>query len=76
MFEIEKGVPAPPPRRFTVYPFATMEIEDSFFIPCEVDDIRTVERRVSAAAAQYRRRTAAKFRTRREDDGVRIWRVE
>jgi hypothetical protein len=77
MFEIEKGYTPPPPARGrSLYPFSQMEIEDSFFVPCGDDDVRTVERRVSASAAQYGRRTSTKYTTRREDDGVRVWRIE
>lgn len=76
MFEIEKGyTPPPPPRGRSLYPFAQMEIEDSFLVPYDGDDARTVERRVSASAAQFGRRTSTKYTTRREEDGVRIWRI-
>jgi hypothetical protein len=76
MYEIEKNIPVPPPRSRSTYPFADMEIDDSFFVPCEPDAVRNTERRVSASAAQYGRRHSTKYATRREEDGVRVWRVE
>lgn len=76
MFEIEKGYTPPPPRTRSTYPFAQMEVNDSFFVPSGEDGVRNTERRVSASAAQYGRRTSTKFTTRREEDGVRVWRVE
>jgi hypothetical protein len=76
MYEIENNIPVPEPRSRSTYPFANMEIEDSFFVPCDLDAVRTIERRVSASAAQYGRRHSTKYVTRREDNGVRVWRVE
>ena len=77
-YEIDKGVPMPD--RPTRYPFAGMDVGDSFLI--EVRGGRRqealVRRRVSAAASDYRRRhgASAKFDSRVTLDGVRVWRVE
>jgi hypothetical protein len=76
VFEIEKDIPVPPARNKVTYPFADMEVGDSFFVPCDPDGVLKTERRVSAAAAQYRRRMSVKFVTRREETGVRVWRAE
>lgn len=71
-FKIERGVAVPAARkRITRYPFAEMEIGDSFLAP--------VQKATSAASAAriYGRINGRKLVARREgDDGaVRIWRV-
>lgn len=77
-FVIEKNVPIPENAghkgNHSPYPFAGMEIGDSFFVPCE----KGRDHRVSAAAANYARRKHAgkKFSTRRTSTGVRCWRIQ
>jgi hypothetical protein len=39
MFKIEKGIPLPESK----YPFAEMEVGDSFFVPCESKEARRVQ---------------------------------
>ena len=72
MFEIEKNVPASndhigAPAR---YPFSSMEIGDSFFVPG-----------VTAATMSHRslywaRKLKFKFKVRTVDGGCRVWRTE
>lgn len=72
--KVERGVPAP--TRSTArakYPFASMEVGDSFFIKSERP---THERgRVSAAACAYAKKHEVKFSTKVFDTGVRTWRI-
>ena len=85
MFKIEKGIPLPEPRRGSqnsdrvAYPFATMRVGDSFFIPTKGPTAarRAEMRRVLAASYKFKRRTnyAVAFSTRSFSDGVRVWRV-
>jgi len=70
-FKIEKGVPVPPPKsgRYAKYPFAKMDIGDSFFASEHPTKVRP------AASWWANRHAGFKFQTRKEGDGVRVWRV-
>jgi len=52
------------------YPFKKMEIGDSIFLP-KMSSIYA-----QAIVQYYRRRYKYSFKTSREKDGVRVWRVE
>ena len=60
MFKIEKNVPMPVTSK--IYPFAEMEIGDSFEFPAE---------KSSSVRAQVTKMKPKKFATR----GCRIWRI-
>lgn len=70
MFKIEKGIPlaARSHGREKIYPFSDMEIGDSFL---------TENKKVGRAAIQFTKRhnNGWKFATRKEGDGVRVWRI-
>ena len=68
MFEIEKDGPAMPENRYTKYPWGGMDVGDSFFIP---GGGRRAQINVTAAA----RNTEFKVATRKENGGIRVWRV-
>jgi hypothetical protein len=64
--KIEKNVPLP-----VTYPFAKMDVGDSFAVPPDVH--RTT---VSIAALRYGRKHDMKFSTRKTPDGtIRCWRI-
>jgi hypothetical protein len=74
MYKIEKDVPIPDDPFLDLkrkYPFAELEIGDSFVVAAR--DMR----RTTRAADQYRRRHQGwNYRVKRLDDGtVRLWRV-
>lgn len=69
-FKIEKGIPLSKvnlSRPFR-YPWAQMEVGDSFIFQGERKNIATV-------AHAYGRRHNIKFATRNMPDGVRVWRI-
>lgn len=75
MFEIEKNLPLPErqrgtPGRNAKYPFAKLEVGDSFFIP----GIKVQS--ASRNANYHSMRLGRKFVCRTVDGGVRIWRIE
>ncbi len=77
--KIDKNVPLPVRRtnHKMLYPFAEMEIGDSFLVPLPpgklIEDHRS---NISACAAGFRKRYPSyAFTTRVEGDGVRCWRV-
>lgn len=73
--EVEKGVPTPVGR--TGYPFASMEVGDSFRVEAESDDDkRKAATSIGASARNFCKKHKAKFTTRRTEDGVRCWRTE
>jgi hypothetical protein len=67
-FKIEKGIPAPKSR--AAYPFADMEVGDSFFIP----GMKT-SAEISSAISYRRLRHGEKYRSQAVDGGLRVWRV-
>lgn len=76
MIKIDKNIPIPAGHNIGLragkYPFATMEVGDSFFIADE-------PRRVWTAAYGWGKRHGAKFSmhacTEDAEDGARIWRI-
>lgn len=73
-FKIEKGIPLPPSRRHSRYPFHEMEVNDSVFFP-------GVEQRTISGTAQSTGKSRGwRFATRKVVvdgvTGVRIWRVK
>lgn len=53
------------------YPWRKMEVGDSFFVSSDTMDLK----RASTYAWEAGRRTGCKFACRRQEDGIRIWRV-
>lgn len=84
LITIEKGVPIPekkPRTKPTIWPFATMEVGDSFSvdvpdIPAGIDANRVASSIRSAAASHQRRTPEFAFAIRISDDRktVRLWR--
>jgi hypothetical protein len=72
MYEIEKGIPVPidGEMRARKYPFATMEIGDSFYVGSE-KTLAVVQSATYAAQKALQR----SFRARREGEGTRVWRI-
>jgi hypothetical protein len=69
--KIDKNVPIPETSGAgALYPFAEMEVGDSFY----VEGKTTAQ--LQNSASHWRKRKGWKFRTRTEDKGARIWRVE
>lgn len=75
MAKIESGIPMPAcykNGRPSSYPFREMEVGQSIYIPASETFPRHAAKRAYAAG----RRAGMKFVCRRDDNGVRIWRVE
>jgi len=72
--KIDNQVPIPPLGEVrdnrTKYPFREMEVGDSIFVDGEEDGYRA-----KAAAVMMTKRSRLTFKTQRENNGVRIWRV-
>lgn len=70
MIQIDKNVPLPLPRsKLKDYPFEQMQIGDSFF---DKDEDKKLRNLVTYAASKMN----MKFATRKELDGLRVWRTE
>jgi hypothetical protein len=68
--KIEKGIPFPKLcKPYTRYPWADMEIGDSFFVPGVTNS--TFAGQISGA----KKRTGFNFTARKEIDGLRVWRI-
>ena len=74
MFEIEKGI-AVPAARFK-YPWAEMEIGDSFFVEPGERSLTKMHGHLSSLGNHYGKPRGMKFTTRQVDGGVRVWRVK
>lgn len=70
-YPIEKNVPRPP--RAGQYPFADMEVGDSFLVS---DKARGESARVAARNFRLRNAPDWIFASRREGTGLRIWRTQ
>lgn len=84
MYPVERGVPIPAPFKRVVrvgmqkYPWAEMEVGDSFFVPHTPEEPGTwVQNRVNASAVHWLKRYARshRFTTRQLANGVRCWRT-
>ena len=73
--KIETGIPLPPANG-AKYPFATMNVGDSFFVPFDGEDPNTVRERIGSPAGQWSRRHEQKFTVRRVAGGMRVWRIK
>jgi hypothetical protein len=70
-YKIDKDIP--PPEPLVRYPFKLMEIGNSFFVPCEnTKKIRSLQ----SIMLNYGKRNGTKYRSRKENNGMRIWRIE
>lgn len=72
---VESGIPVPPKPRpgggaSRKYPFPSMEVGDSFFMP------KGKPRVIATAACMFARPRGWKFTCRVVDGGVRVWRVK
>jgi hypothetical protein len=73
LYTIEKGIPIPPIKQASTYPFNTMEVDDSFLVETDREDIVESAR---SAAQWHAQKYGKKFVTRTVEGGLRIWRVK
>ncbi len=80
--KIEKGIPIPEAGTGggqNKWPWKDMEVDDSVYIDAGVDGYsREWHQKIGTAARQYGKKCqkpAWKFTTRREVNGVRVWRI-
>ncbi len=66
---IEKGIPLPRRGVAPKYPFAKLEVGDSFFVPGRTTN--SFGGIMTAAA----KRTGYGFQSRKTDGGIRVWRI-
>ena len=77
MIEIEKNIPAPTRWegfRSRQYPFASMQIGDSFFVEGTERKIKT-HMLVNASRWAKREGLDRKFSIKKEETGYRLWRI-
>jgi hypothetical protein len=74
-FKIEKGVPLPlprRPRRLAKYPFANLQVGDSFLVPGF-----SKNGQISGSLANWAKAHPEwRFATRKVEGGLRVWRIE
>jgi len=77
--EIQKNVSIPVVHSKHKYPWDQMEVNDSVFIQADKgESLYKLKRKVGPAARYYGDVTGKKFKTllMREENGVRVWRIE
>lgn len=78
MYQIEKGIEIPVKKTFAwsaIYPLASMEVGDSFFVP-QVDGKPKNGGSLRPSACHATKKLGFKFTVRAVDGGFRCWRVE
>lgn len=78
-FKIEKDIPFPQQSKELKYPFKTMEIGDSFFVPCKgLDEQKKIQCSILSRANYFKLRLNlnVKFTSSVIKGGVRIWRIK
>lgn len=73
-FKIDKDLPIPRRRNGRRYPWREMAVGDSVFIPCENGE--TPEKTVMRLGNSFVYARPFRFTRRREEGGVRVWRIE
>lgn len=71
--KIEKNVPMPQSRNVLVYPYAEMEVGDSFVVK---GDSKHLLATVCNRNGKYAKKLGMRFTAKRVVNGVRVWRVE
>jgi len=75
---IDKNISIPVSHNHKKYPFDEMEIGDSFYVEANGSQLNSVQTKLKSAASHWmvRNRKSYLFVTRRQGDGIRIWRTE
>lgn len=74
MYVIEKNIPVPPGNH-SKYPFAKMEVGDSFLVKSEGKEPKNLISSIRQASYNCTKKSGMKFRARIEGENVRVWRV-
>ena len=74
MTKIEPNIPLPVGRRNLLYPFASMNVGDSFLVKIKPFDPKRAAS-IRACASAFGKKNSAKFTCKRVDDGIRVWRL-
>lgn len=67
---IDRGIPLPEVKKFNHYPYKTMQVGESFFVP------GVSVKLMCNNNGRMNKITGMKFTARKEKDGVRVWRIE
>jgi hypothetical protein len=76
--QIEKGVPVPDGRGRVGsprFPLKDLEVGDSFFLPWGESELKTRSVISNAIAAFHLRNKPRRLTSRKEGNGIRVWRI-
>jgi hypothetical protein len=82
MIEIESGIPIPATKRpgagrRSTYPFAVLDVGQSFFVPNQPGKTnRQLIMAIGCAAQRITKKTGHRFTSRTLEGGIRVWRFE
>jgi hypothetical protein len=76
-FPVEHGIPIPPRWEFKRrYPFRKLHVRDSFFVPCEPQELKDRWNSLASSVRWATIQTGFKFAVRQVDGGLRVWRIQ
>ncbi|SPD75154.1 hypothetical protein PITCH_A450002 [uncultured Desulfobacterium sp.] len=76
--KIEKRVPIPEVHSKVSFPWPAMEVGDSILVKAvQGEEVDSLKRKVKGSARYYGLKTGKRFRSliSREEEGVRVWRI-
>jgi hypothetical protein len=77
MFKIDKGIPIPDKSQTSErkYPWSTMAVGDSFFVPAGDKPAHKVQQRLAGASKPKGKKFTSRVQVEEGVTGVRVWRV-
>lgn len=77
MYEVDKDIEKPVNSSRAIYPFATMVVGDSFFVPYSDGETNIkAQKRLCAAAYKHTKKYGKVFQTSMLQAGVRVWCID
>jgi len=79
IFQIERNIPMPEPSKGVrnKYPWAKLQIDESFLVPCGEYEVPELMNSLTSCRAAAQRKTGFRFSLRKiKGQGVRVWRTK
>lgn len=78
IYPIERGIPVPKvrPAGGPKYPWGSLQVDESFLVPCAEIDLASVMNGLTSCKSWAQKKLGYRFVMRRTNKGVRVWRVK